>query len=69
MSAPRFWKRFKPNSLVASTVTFFQSLPVRYRHIILDQIRNMGGTRFFVSLNKESLIVEPIEGAGGFLSS
>ncbi|WP_165310739.1 ATP-binding protein [Vibrio ziniensis] len=106
MSGPRFWKSFKPNSLVArtllltllavviaqgiatsvwysqskakelegihsasasmagmfaSTVTFFQSLPVRYRHIILDQIRNMGGTRFFVSFNKESLIVEPIE--------
>lgn len=47
--------------MFASTVTFFQSLPVKYRHIILDQVRNMGGTRFFVSLNKELLIVEPIE--------
>ncbi len=47
--------------MFASTVTFFQSLPVRYRHIILDQIRNMGGTRFFVSFNKERLVVEPIE--------
>ncbi len=47
--------------MFASTVTFFQSLPVKYRHLILDQVRNMGGTRFFVSLNKELLIVEPIE--------
>jgi signal transduction histidine kinase len=47
--------------LFASTVTFFQSLPVKYRHLILDQVRNMGGTRFFVSLNKELLIVEPYE--------
>lgn len=48
-------------NMFSSTVTFFQSLPVRYRHIVLDQIRNMGGTRFFVSFNKEQLIVEPIE--------
>ncbi|MCK6262013.1 HAMP domain-containing protein [Vibrio sp. ZSDE26] len=47
-------------TMFASTVTFFQSLPVNYRHIVLDQIRNMGGTRFFVSFNKEKLIVEPI---------
>ncbi len=48
-------------NMFSSTVTFFQSLPVGYRHIVLDQIRNMGGTRFFVSFNKEQLIVEPIE--------
>lgn len=47
-------------NMFASTVTFFQSLPVRYRHIVLDQIRNMGGTRFFVSFNREKLQVEPI---------
>ncbi|NOI02537.1 HAMP domain-containing protein [Vibrio kanaloae] len=47
-------------NMFASTVTFFQSLPVKYRHIVLDQIRNMGGTRFFVSFNKEALIVDPI---------
>ncbi len=34
-------------SIFASTVNFFQALPVQYRHIVLDQIRNMGGTRFF----------------------
>lgn len=47
--------------MFASTVTFFQSLPVRYRHIVLDQIRNMGGTRFFVSFNKQQLLVDPID--------
>ncbi|WGW01440.1 ATP-binding protein [Vibrio sp. YMD68] len=47
-------------TMFASTVTFFQSLPVNYRHIVLDQIRNMGGTRFFVSFNKEKLLVEGI---------
>lgn len=48
-------------NMFSSTVTFFQSLPVKYRHIVLDQIRNMGGTRFFVSFNKEQLVVEPIK--------
>jgi signal transduction histidine kinase len=47
--------------MFASTVSFFQELPVKYRHIILDQIRNMGGTRFFVSFNKELLMVESVE--------
>ncbi|MFC5077037.1 Osmolarity sensor protein EnvZ [Vibrio thalassae] len=47
-------------TMFASTVTFFQQLPTAYRHIVLDQIRNMGGTRFFVSFNSEELIVDPI---------
>ena len=46
--------------MFASTVNFFQKLPVGYRHIVLDQIRNMGGTRFFVSFNKEQLQVESL---------
>ncbi len=46
--------------MFASTVNFFQKLPVGYRHIVLDQIRNMGGTRFFVSFNKEPLTVDPV---------
>ncbi|RJX70012.1 HAMP domain-containing protein [Vibrio sinensis] len=47
-------------NMFASTITFFQSLPLSYRHIVLNQIRNMGGTRFFVSFNKQKLTVEPI---------
>ncbi|MDG3085645.1 ATP-binding protein [Vibrio hannami] len=48
-------------TMFASTVNFFQRLPIEYRHIILDQIRNMGGTRFFVSFNHEKLDIDPIE--------
>ncbi len=44
-----------------STVTFFQSLPIEYRHIVLDQLRNAGGTRYFVSFNKEEIIIEPFK--------
>ncbi|CCN35730.1 putative Signal transduction histidine kinase [Vibrio nigripulchritudo SO65] len=47
-------------NMFASTVTFFQSLPREYRHIVLDQIRNMGGTRFFVSFNEERLDIDPV---------
>ncbi len=47
-------------TMFASTVTFFQSLPMQYRHIVLDQLRNMGGTRFFVSFNDEEIHIKPI---------
>ncbi|SEQ50496.1 signal transduction histidine kinase [Amphritea atlantica] len=46
---------------VSSTVTFFKALPSEYRHIVLSQLRDMGGTRFFVSLNKELIAIEDIE--------
>ncbi|MGF1719529.1 ATP-binding protein [Vibrio kyushuensis] len=38
---------------MVSTARFFVSLPKGYRHIVLDQLRDMGGTRFYVSLNRE----------------
>ncbi|MGL6165854.1 MAG: HAMP domain-containing protein, partial [Aeromonas veronii] len=44
----------------ASTVNFFKSLPLQYRHIALDQLRNMGGSRFFVSLNEEEIHINAI---------
>ncbi|HIF9537954.1 TPA: ATP-binding protein [Photobacterium damselae] len=47
-------------TMFASTVNFFQSLPTEYRHIVLDQLRNMGGTRFFVSFNSEEIHITPI---------
>ncbi|MDO6706905.1 ATP-binding protein [Photobacterium sp. 1_MG-2023] len=47
-------------TMFASTVNFFESLPLQYRHIVLDQIRNMGGTRFFVSFNEEEIRIDPI---------
>ena len=45
---------------VASTVQFFRSLPSQYRPIVLDQLRNMGGTRFFVSLNEHKVGMQPL---------
>lgn len=44
----------------ASTVNFFQSLPTEYRHIILNQLRNLGGTRFFVSFNNDEIDIDPL---------
>lgn len=45
---------------IASTMKFFRSLPVDYRHIVLDQLRNMGGTRFFVSVNERRIAIDDI---------
>ena len=39
----------------ASSIAFFQSLPEKYRQLALDQLRSMGGSRFFVSINKHEL--------------
>ncbi|MDC5805253.1 ATP-binding protein [Vibrio europaeus] len=44
----------------SSTISFFQTLPAEYRHLVLNQLRNMGGTRFFVSLNNHHIDVSPI---------
>lgn len=38
---------------MASTVTYFERLPKEFQHIIVDQQRNLGGTRFFLSVNQE----------------
>ncbi|NQZ31149.1 MAG: HAMP domain-containing protein [Oceanospirillaceae bacterium] len=43
---------------VTSTVRFFIKLPNSYRHLVLDQLRDMGGTRFFVTLNQVKIILE-----------
>lgn len=45
---------------VASTVQFFTSLPTAYRHVVLDQLRDMGGTRFFVTLNHEEIRINDL---------
>ncbi|AJQ93046.1 ATP-binding protein [Gynuella sunshinyii] len=46
---------------MASTVSFFGTLPRDYRHVILSQLRNMGGARFFVSVNEQLIDIEAIE--------
>lgn len=45
---------------IAATVSYFTSLPQNYRHIVIDQLRDMGGTRFFVTLNKEEISIHAI---------
>ena len=45
---------------IAATANFFTSLPQTYRHVVLDQLRDMGGTRFFVSLNREQIHINDL---------
>ncbi|MEE1922005.1 ATP-binding protein [Pseudomonas sp. 148P] len=40
---------------MSASVSYFRSLPLAYRPLALDQLRSMGGTRFFVSLNERPL--------------
>ncbi len=44
----------------ASAIRFFRSLPPNYRSLLIQQFREMGGTRFFVSLNKGYVAVPQI---------
>ncbi|HZX25618.1 MAG TPA: ATP-binding protein [Telluria sp.] len=44
----------------ASSIRFFRSLPPRYRSLLIQQFREMGGTRFYVALNHASVPVTPI---------
>ncbi|KPC53675.1 ATP-binding protein [Amantichitinum ursilacus] len=46
----------------ASALRFFKSLPPPYRPILIDQLREMGGTRFFVSVNRSAVSIDPIMG-------
>ena len=45
---------------IGQTILFFSRLPENYRHIVLDQLRDMGGTRFFVSVNSLRIDLETI---------
>ena len=45
---------------IASTATFFNSLPLQYRHIVLEQLRDFGGSRYFVSLNEVEINIVPV---------
>lgn len=45
----------------ANTAQFFMSLPSNYRPIIIQQFRKMGGTRFFVTLNRAAVPLHEIE--------
>lgn len=45
---------------IASTATFFNSLPLQYRHIVLEQLRDFGGSRYFVSLNEMEINIDAV---------
>ena len=45
---------------MGQTILFFSRLPHQYRHIVLDQLRDMGGTRFFVSVNPRYLALDTL---------
>lgn len=45
---------------MAATVNFFGALPHEYRHIVLQQLRSMGGARFFVSVNNAKIDIDSI---------
>ncbi|MCE3262545.1 MAG: hypothetical protein K0R43_1624 [Pseudoduganella sp.] len=44
----------------ASSIRFFRSLPPSYRSLLIQQFREMGGTRFYVALNRGEVPVQPI---------
>ena len=45
---------------VSSTIEYFNSLPTEYRHIVLDQLRDMRGGSYLVTLNREFITVDPL---------
>lgn len=45
---------------MSASVSYFRSLPLAYRPLALDQLRSMGGTRFFVSLNERPLDMQAL---------
>jgi signal transduction histidine kinase len=44
-------------SNAADFIRFFRNLPPAYRPILVEQLRTMGGTRFFVNVNREPVPV------------
>ena len=45
----------------AGTIRFFRDLPPAYRPILIEQLRTMGGTRFFVNLNTQKIPVSALQ--------
>ena len=46
----------------ARTIRYFLGLPPKYRPLVIQQFREMGGTRFFVSLTNAPLVMKDIPG-------
>jgi len=45
----------------AAAIRFLRDLPGQYRPLLIEQLRQMGGTRFFVAVNRRRVPVQPIE--------
>lgn len=45
----------------AGTIRFFRDLPPAYRPIVIEQLRTMGGTRFFVNVNTQKIPVTALQ--------
>lgn len=48
----------------ANTVRFFRSVPPNYRRLLIAQLRDMGGTRFFVSFGHEHIPIREMPEEG-----
>lgn len=46
----------------AGTLRFFRDLPPQFRPILIEQLRTMGGTRFFVNVNRARVELTPLRG-------
>ena len=44
----------------AGTIRYFSELPARFRPILIEQLRTMGGTRFFVNVNAAAVEVQAV---------
>ena len=44
----------------AGSIRFFRDLPPQYRPLLIEQLRTMGGTRFFVNVNKSEIPLHPV---------
>ncbi|WP_232522544.1 ATP-binding protein [Chitinibacter sp. GC72] len=49
------------SSGAVSAIRYFHSLPLNYRQLVIEQIREIGGTRFFISANSDLVELEGIE--------
>ena len=44
----------------AGSIRFFRDLPPQYRPLLIEQLRSMGGTRFFVNVNRSEVPLQPL---------
>jgi len=45
----------------AAAIRYLRDLPPQYQPLLVEQLRQMGGTRFFVTVNRQRVPVQPVE--------